>query len=277
MEQLTLPQCLDRIARRQPFHAAVAGGAFTVRIAHYAHFACTAIHAGHRLRPALAQYCAWSETERRYEEDPFTDTVIADQPITVVAGDSRFEYDLNRAPEACFYDTAWGRPVWRQPPPEAERQRSLAKHAAFYRFLEALYGTLEAIHPAVLIYDVHAFNYRRPGMGETPVFNVGTEQLDVARWSRAIEYWRDLLADIRLPGVPVRAAINEVFYGRGYHATFVTTRFRRSLILPTELKKVYMDEDSGRPIPAVLQALREGLAAAIAEHARAFREIYPRG
>ncbi len=270
MIDLTHDDCIDRIAAGECFHARVDDGAFEVRIDAYVHFAATAIHAGHRLSPDLAGKCALNEAERLYEEDPFTDRLIEGLPITVCARDSRFEYDLNRPPAACIYEEAWGKPVWRTPLDDAQRERSLAKHAAFYQVLGALYRQLEARHPAVLTYDVHSFNYRRPGIGDTPVFNVGTEQIDMKRWQAQVEAWVAALGRISLPGIPVRVAVNEVFYGRGYHATFVREHLRNTLILPSEVKKVFMDETTGTPDPRVLDPLGEQFRHAIERHARAF-------
>ncbi len=270
MIDLSHEECIARIVKGETFEARIDGGAFEVRIQTYAPHVCTAIHAGHRLRPELQPKCALSEQERLYEEDPYTDVLVGNQPITVFARDSRFEYDLNRAPESCIYEEAWGKAVWQQPLTESERQTSLDKHGAFYAVLGALYRKLESLYPAVLTYDVHSYNWQRPGMGDTPLFNVGTEQVDMQRWGGEVERWVTTLSEIRLPGIEVRAAVNEVFFGRGYHATFVREHLKNTLILPSEVKKVFMDEHSGEPIPAILEPLREQFETAISRHAHDF-------
>lgn len=270
MKAMNTETCCEAIRAGQTFHASVNDDAFFVKIEDYTHFVCTAIHNGHRMRPELLAKCALSEAERLYEEDPFTAEVIADQPITVVGNDSRFEYDLNRSPAECLYEEAWGKQVWRTPLSEAEKARSIAKHRDFYTVLGALYERLEALHPRVLAFDVHSYNFRRPGMGDVPLFNIGTEQLDTARWRGVIEQWAERLGRITLPGVEVRAAIDEVFYGRGYQATFIKEHYRNTLALPTELKKVFMDERSGEPDHEILAALRQALGAAIRDQAQAF-------
>ena len=274
MIELTHDECIARIEQSETFAARVNGGAFEICIRDYAAHVCTAIHAGHRMREELLPKCALSESERLYEEDPFTDTLVENQPVTVFARDSRFEYDLNRAPEACIYEEAWGKAVWKQPLTENERQTSLDKHTAFYAVLGALYRKLESLHPAVLTYDVHSYNWRRPGMGDTPVFNVGTEQIDMPRWSDAVNQWVAELARIRLPDLPIRAAINEVFFGRGYHATFVRENLSNTLILPSEVKKIFMDETTSEPLPDILTPLHEQFENAITRHASAFVEMH---
>lgn len=272
MIQLTSNECIDAIGKMRTFHADVNKGAFYIKIGQYTHYVCTAIHNGHRMRPELEAKCAWSESQRRTEEDPYIADVISRMPITVTGGDSRFEYDLNRAPDQCIYEVAWDKPVWKTPLNDEEKRLSRAKHEAFYSVLGALYAKLESLHPAVLTYDVHSYNSRRPGMGDTPMFNIGTEQLDTARWQPDIDAWVRVLSEIRLPGINVRAVINEVFFGRGYHAAFVVTRFPNTLPLPTELKKVFMDEFSGHPDMEMLRALHNAFGAAIIQHSDKFRQ-----
>ena len=268
MIELDTGGCIEAIRAGRTFHAAVNDGAFIVKVEDYTHFVCTAIHNGHRLRAGLVENCAISEPERLHEEDPYTADIAANMPITVVASDSRYEYDLNRAPETCVYDEAWGQAVWHAPLSDTENATSLAKHTTVYTVLGALYEKLESLHPQVLVYDVHSYNYQRPGMGDVPLFNIGTEQLDTQRWQADIDRWVERLGRIRLPGIEVRSAINEVFYGRGYQATFVGKNFRNTLVLPTELKKVFMDELSGEVHSDVLGKLHAEFEQALNEHAQ---------
>lgn len=272
MRDLSSAECIEAIEETRALEARVDGGAFFIRIEHYGHFVCTAIHNGHRMRPDIACKCAWSEEQRLYEEDPYTADVISRMPITVVGGDSRFEYDLNRKPEECIHEEAWGRKVWKAPLSESQKKASRAKHAAFYAVLGTLYGKLAELHPRVVIYSVHAYNYRRPRMGESPLFNIGTEQLDLRRWQPDIDDWVSALEAIQLPHVDIRVAINEVFFGRGYHATFTVSRFPNILPLPTEIKKVYMDELTGQPRMEILEPLHDAFEAAILRHSSSFRE-----
>jgi hypothetical protein len=268
MNELDIDACMTAIREGKIFHAAVNDAAFFIKIEEYTNFVCTAIHNGHRLRSGLVENCALSESERLREEDPYTANIAANMPITVVANDSRYEYDLNRPPETCVYEEAWGQVVWCEPLSDAEKAASLAKHTAFYTVLGVLYEQLESLHPQVQVFDVHSYNYRRPGMGDVPLFNIGTEQLDTQRWQAVIDRWAERLGRISLPGIEVRAAINEVFYGRGYQTTFAGKRCRNTLVLPTELKKVFMDELSGEPEADVLEVLHAEFEQAISDHVR---------
>ena len=266
MIELGIDECVTAIRNREKLHASVNNGAFFIKIEDYTHFVCTAIHNGHNLRSGLLEKCALNDSERLREEDPYTADIAANMPITVVANDSRYEYDLNRSPETCVYEEAWGQSVWCEPLSDAEKAASVAKHNDFYTVLGALYEQLESLHPQVLAYDVHSYNYKRPGMGDVPLFNIGTEQLDAQRWQLVIDQWVEKLGRISLPGIEVRAAINEVFYGRGYQATFVGKNCRNTLVLPTEAKKVFMDELTGEPHPDVLEKLQTEFEQVISEH-----------
>ena len=266
MIELDIDDCVAAIRDGKTFHAAVNDSAFFIKIDDYAHYVCTAIHNGHRLRSGLVDKCALSEADRLREEDPYTADIATNMPITVVANDSRYEYDLNRPPETCVYEEAWGQAVWSEPLSAAEKSASLAKHGAFYTVLGALYEKLESLHSQVLAFDVHSYNYQRPGMGDVPLFNIGTEQLDTQRWQPDIDRWAERLGRVDLPGIEVRAAINEVFYGRGYQATFVGKHHNNTLVLPTEAKKVFMDELTGEPRSDVLNELHKQFEQAISAH-----------
>lgn len=54
-----------------------------------------------------------SQNERYQEEDPYTGSFIEDQEITIIAHDSRYEYDLNRTQDECAYETVWGKEIWK--------------------------------------------------------------------------------------------------------------------------------------------------------------------
>ena len=250
--------CLKAIDKGKLFHARVEN-LLEIKIEDYGFFICAAIHDGHQLRDELVDLCALNESERLFEEDPFTGEMIASMPITITALDSRYEYDLNRAPENCVYEEAWGKQVWQTPLSEDVKQRSLEKHALFYRILGALIKKTEKRHGNCLVYDMHSYNYLRMEGQEPPVFNIGTEQLDSVRWDKVIQHWNHSLNSIELPNISSRSAINEVFWGRGYLATFVKNNFKNTLALPTEVKKVFMDEQSGEPYPLVLDTLKAEL------------------
>lgn len=270
MLKLSEKACLKAIKKEKLFHAIVEG-AFEIKIEDYGFFVCTAIHDGHQLRSALAKNCALSESERLYEEDPFTGEMISSMPITLIGLDSRYEYDLNRPEESAVYTEAWGKQVWAKPLDESELQISLNKHALFYRILGALIKKIEKLHGNCLVYDLHSYNHlRMDNELSPPTFNVGTEQLDSIRWGLVIKHWSKSLGMADLPNTETRSAIDEVFFGRGYLATFIKQNFKHTLALPTEVKKVFMNELNGESYPLVLDGLKSALKEIILANALYF-------
>ena len=276
MQTLSEAACIEAINKGRRFTAEVENGAFTIKIEEYGFFICTAVHDGHRMRKELLRLCALSDDERYYEEDPYTADFISSMPITLVVNDSRYEYDLNRDMSKCVYDEAWGKTVWSRPLTNGEKARSIEKHALFYRILKALVAKIESLHSCCLLYDVHSYNFRRPGMGDLPVFNIGTRQLDTRRWGKVIDHWVKTLGACSLPNVDVRAGADEVFYGNGHLTTFVNSHFDNTLVLPTEIKKVYMDENSGNLYPLVLADLQKALKQSLLANALLFSKRHTR-
>lgn len=264
-KQYTLKEMLSLIQRGQPFSGELIDAGCLVKIDEYLPVVCTAIHAGSRLRDELTHRCVLNETERLFEEDPFTDDMIASQPITLVGLDSRFEYDLNRALTlSTYYKSAWNRLVWKKPLSERHRAESHRKHTAFYTIYEAIISKLESMHDSVVVFDMHSYNYKRQ-KSDAPVFNIGTSQIDMERWGTVVQRFCTELSKVTLPNLTTTAEIDSVFEGRGYLISHTNAHFDRTLVLPTEVKKVFMEEESGTPFPLVLEALQSGLKEAFSQ------------
>ncbi|EKO3986947.1 flavohemoglobin expression-modulating QEGLA motif protein, partial [Vibrio fluvialis] len=130
----SLEEMLSLIQRGQPFSGELEAAGCFIKIEQYLPVVCTAIHAGSRLRDDLQKQCQLSKAERRLEEAPLTDQLIASQPITLWGLDSRFEYDLNRARTlSTRYKSAWKKPL-----NDKQRSASHLKHGLFYQLYEAL-------------------------------------------------------------------------------------------------------------------------------------------
>lgn len=269
---LTLSEqaCIAKIKKGECFHAEVADGAFIVKIDEYTPVICAAIHNGHRLRKDLEKSFMLSKDERFYEEDPFTDELISSFPIQLIGNDSRFEYDLNRAKTlSTYFKTAWSKQVWQKPLTPKQRAQSHAKHQSFYNVLEAVITQVEAQFGRSIVFDIHSYNYKRIEK-DTPTFNIGSGQIDVERWGSVVKHFEKQLNKIELPNLSVRAATDEVFQGRGYLISHVNAHFDNTLVLPTEVKKVFMDETSGDVYPLVLEELKAGFKSAVSETAAYF-------
>lgn len=274
MLTLSEKECIQRIKKRECFHAEINDGSFIVKIDEYTPLICAAIHNGHQLRAELEKSFLLSKQERFYEEDPYTDELISSFPIQLIGNDSRFEYDLNRARTlSTYFKTAWDKQVWQKPLTQKQRAASHAKHESFYNVLETIVAVIEKQFGNAIVFDIHSYNYKRIEQN-TPTFNIGAGQIDVERWGKVISQFERQLNKIELPNIDVRAATDEVFHGRGYLISHINAHFDNTLVLPTEVKKVFMDETSGQVYPLVLDNLKSGFKDAISETAAFFMRRY---
>jgi uncharacterized protein (TIGR02421 family) len=153
------------------------------------------------------------------------------------------------------------------------RAKSHSKHQSFYNVLEAIIRVIENLFNNAIVFDIHSYNYKRIEK-DTPTFNIGSEQIDIERWGNIVNHFEKQLNRITLPNLDVRAATDEVFYGRGYLVTHINAHFDNTLVIPTEVKKIFMDESSGDAYPLVLEELKAGFKSAISETAAFFVRRY---
>jgi hypothetical protein len=261
---------IDKINKEEIFHAVADDYSFSLKISDYVPYASTAIHDGHHFDQALWKNCHHTEHDRWYEEDPSTGTIISDLPITLIAHDSRFEYDLNRRPDDAIYETAWGKRLWKIPLSATIKDKGINKHDNFYKVVLTLMVKLEEMFGSVVVYDIHSYNWKRWDR-EVPVFNLGTSNVDQKKYSKAIEQWQEILDKIVLP-IPqkVSCGVNDVFQGNGYLLKYITANTLNTLVLATEVSKIYCDEETGRMYPEVVAALKDQFKYYIQAHAHRF-------
>ncbi len=261
---------LSRIKKGKTFEAMAEDGSFSLKVSDYVPYIGAAIHAGHRFREELKSECLLTEQDRWYEEDPATEQFIAALPIVIEGHDSRFEYDLNRSPEEAIHEVAWGKMVWTKPLSKRQKIASLLKHHNFYKVVDALVEAVEQRFGGCVVYDIHSYNYKRWDR-EVPVFNIGTEQVDTDRYRKLIDHWKQSLDPKRLPNLEgAEFAENDVFFGRGYFLSHITKGFQNTLVLATEVKKIYCDEETGEVFPQVVDGLRESFKRAVIANASYF-------
>ena len=270
MATMSEEEILSRIEQRETFTATIDDGAFTLKIERYEPALCAAIHNGGNMRPELVENCLLTESERYYEEDPHTGSLIEQQPVTLIAHDSRYEYDLNRISDDCVYETAWGRDVWKSPLSEAAIAHSKEKHARFYRIVSAVVEALSEDFGQCIVYDNHSYNYRRHERDDLPVFNLGTASVKSDSWRPLINTWLQALKNLSVDGVDVTAAENDIFYGKGNLAGHCHRLYDDVLVLATEVKKVFMDELTGEPDPNVLPSLQRAYHESVTRNTAAF-------
>ncbi|MBW2713637.1 MAG: N-formylglutamate amidohydrolase [Deltaproteobacteria bacterium] len=265
MTHLSEEAIVEKIKNRELFTATINGGGLTLKIEKYAPAMSAAIHDGGNMRPELVDNCLLSKSERYYEEDPYTASFVAQQPITLFAHDSRYEYDLNRNTDECVYETAWGKECWKEPQSEEAIAISKAKHAQFYRIVSAVVEALAEDFGQCIVYDNHSYNYRRHERTDLPVFNLGTTSVKSEKWRPVIDQWLARLKYMKVDGVEVTAAENDIFYGKGNLAGHCHRLYDNVLVLATESKKIFMNELTGEPdaivLPSLQQAYNEGVTA----------------
>ena len=273
-EQLTEQQIIKQINQRQCFTATLVGGAFTLKINKYLPAMSAAIHDGSNFRAELEDNCLLEKKDRYYEEDPFTGSFIAKQAITLIAHDSRYEYDLNRDTDECVYETAWGKEIWKSPLSEEMIAKSKAKHAQFYRIVATVVEALVEDFGQCVVYDNHSYNFKRHERKDLPVINVGTTSVKGEQWRPIIDSWLSALQSMSVDGIEVTAAENDIFYGKGRLAGFCHSRYDNVLVLATEAKKVFMDELTGQADAVVLPSLQQVYNDTVAEHTQWYINNY---
>ncbi len=266
MSTLSEEATINKIKQRETFTATIDGGGFTLKIEKYEPALCAAIHNGGNLRTELVDNCLLSQDERYYEEDPYTGTFIEQQAITLIASDSRYEYDLNRNTDESVYKTAWGKEVWKEPLSEEAIATSKAKHAQFYRIVSAIVEALAEDFGQCIVYDNHSYNYRRHERTDLPVLNLGTTSVKSDSWRPIIDSWLDALKSMKVEGVEITAAENDIFYGKGYLAGHCHGLYDNVLVLATEFKKVFMNELTGEADPTILASMQEVYNKTVKQH-----------
>lgn len=271
MLKLSVNDIISNIESELPFEAVSEDYSFTLKIKTYAPYICAAVHDGHQFRKSLWNYCTHSAYERWYEEDPCTEEMVQNQPIVIAGRDSRFEYDLNRNPENAIYDDAWGKKLWHSSLSEDEKALSLSKHTNFYRVVDALVAKLEQKHGKTLVFDMHSYNRKRWDR-EVPTWNLGTSNIDNLRFGEHVDSWCKKLSTVALPNqIPSTAKINDTFQGNGYFLKYITKNFQNTLVLATEIAKVYCDELTGIVYPEVVSSVQSQLNKLIPGQAMEFQ------
>lgn len=270
MLKLSINKIIEKIESEETFEAVSKEYSFTIKIDSYVPYVCGAVHNGHQFRKELWSNCLHSEYERWYEEDPATKEMIQSHPIVIAGMDSRFEYDLNRSPETAIYNDAWGKQLWKENLSVEMKQLSLKKHSGFYKVVYALISKIEQKFGVCIVYDMHSYNWKRWSR-EVPTWNLGTANIDNTKFNNEIESWRVLLEKMPLPkGIKSTSKINDTFQGNGYFLKFITQNFNNTLVLATEIAKVYCDELEQRMYPEVVLAIEEYLKTELKIHANTF-------
>lgn len=234
----------------------------------------TAIHDGHAMRDSLLPYLAFTDEQRRRDEDPLTGLLAAVGDVRLVVRTSRFEVDLNR-PRAKALSTdpadTWGLKVWKGDLPAAELERSLATHDRFYAMVRSLMEEQLAQWGRVLVLDIHSYNHRRDGADAPPAephrnpdIDLGVTTLDPRRWGRVADRFAEVLRSHEFAGRRPDVRENVRYEGGGYFPEWLYATFgERVCTISLEYKKVYMDEWTAQADIGVVEQFRNGLQEAV--------------
>ncbi len=239
----------------------------------------TAVHNGHDLRPSLATLVILDDAARLREEDPHTGAIAERFAPSVVVHRSRFEVDLNREREKAVYmgpSDAWGLDIWRRPPTEEDVAESLDLYDRFYSNLASVLDRLVVERGGFVLYDLHSFNHRRAGpvappdpAEESPVVNLGTGSLP-DKWKGVADVFIESMRGATVAGTPLDARENVRFEGRQV-ARWVHENYGDvGCALAIEMKKVFMDEWTGRIDSTLLEELGDALLASAEPVGRAW-------
>ena len=234
----------------------------------------TAIHAGHKVRHELLPLLALDDAERAHEEDPYTDYLAKVVPTWLVPDHSRFEVDLNRPRDEAVYtspEMAWGLHLWKEPLGQDMINRSLEEYDDFYTELRVLLDKLVAHFGHIVVFDLHAYNYRRAGPEQPPAdpasnpeVNVGTgTMVDRERCLPTIMRFITDLHAYDFMGRQLDVRENIKFRGRQL-AEWIHNNYPDNIcVLSVEFKKFYMDEWTGVGDIDQIQAIQDALQSTI--------------
>ena len=226
-----------------------------------------ALHAASRVRPGLEELLHIGSGERALEEDHYTDLMVQDFSMSLVALDSRFEYDLNWEEQRCIYEfnrKKWGLDVWRRPLTDSERMETIRKYREFHELLDRVVSYLVSRFGSAVLYDIHSFRYQRESVIDWwedihPEINLGTRYINRDFYSPQIEAFLEGISGMKLERKTIRVGENAVFPGGYLTRKYAATHNRQVLVLAVEFKKIYMDEMSNRLYPDRLDLLKTGL------------------
>ncbi|MBA3564032.1 MAG: N-formylglutamate amidohydrolase [Gammaproteobacteria bacterium] len=226
----------------------------------------TAIHNGHELRPEVRELHLLDDATRLREEDPFTDTWAALGDISVIVHRSRFEMDLNRDLEHAIYlepADAWGLDLWKRSPPQEVVRTSRDQYRAYYEMVRGLLEAMSSRWERIVILDFHSYNHRRNGkhasaepQAQNPDINVGTHDMDRPRWGYLVDAFIEELSDCVMNGRRLDVRPNVKFLGRQF-PRWVDGQFPRACAIAIEVKKIFMDEWTGKPDRSAIGELTE--------------------
>ena len=83
------------------------------------------------------------------------------------------------------------------------------------------------------------------------------------------------MSKLKLPNdIKSTSKVNNTFYGNGYFLKYITANFKNTLVLATEVAKIYCQEYEQIIYPEVVKAIEEELKTMLPLHAAAFYKTH---
>jgi N-formylglutamate amidohydrolase len=232
-----------------------------------------AIHNGHKLSEVFEQRIAISEAEQLREEDPFTGMWTGISGNRIIAHHSRFEFDLNRPPEKAVYlkpSDAWGLKVWKNKLSFSMVSKSLQNYSEIYQNFHLAITDLVNRFGGLVVYDLHSYNHRRNGPdappedpAQNPEINIGTGTMDREYWGGLVDRFKSDLQQHDFLDRQLDVRENIKFKG-GYFPRWIHQNFDQKVCcLSIEVKKFFMDEWTGEPDHAIINAVKKALESTV--------------
>ena len=204
-------------------------------------------HSGSIVTPEIEKKMLLSSFQRSYEKDLYLDKLLDNHSINITARHSRYEFDTNRFENMAIYSTpelSWGVKVYKDTLNQSEIESILFRYREFYNIVELIVSVIIERFGICVIYDLHSFNMTYPERigRDLPLFNLGTMAANTERYRVFIDAWLKQLNLVKIKGVSGHARENDLFGGRGGMAYHISKKFPEALLLPTEIRKFYMNE-----------------------------------
>jgi hypothetical protein len=140
--------------------------------------------------------------------------------------------------------------------------RSLAEFDAFYVAMRELFQELSQQHAHFVVLDLHSYNHRRSGADGPPAdregnpqVNIGTGTMNRRRWGPVVDTFIEALRTYDFPGGRLDVRENVKFFG-GSWPRWIHEEFPDSAVaIAVEFKKFFMDEWTGEPDEACVEAI----------------------
>ena len=233
----------------------------------------TAIHAGHKLRPQVAEWIKLDEKTRLREEDPYTDAWTKAGDLRIVVENSRFQVDMNRKRQRAVYlkpDHAWGLQVWKDNLPRQVVENSLQEYDDFYAEVKNAFTELQNSVGPFVVLDLHSYNHIRPNPDSPPAdpeknpeVIVGTSNMNRRRWAPVVERLISDLQSFDFLGRHLDVRENVKWAGGQFSQWIHNTFPRYGCSFAIEFKKTFMDEWTGELYPERHEAIGRALESAV--------------